>query len=430
MSNRTTIPSSFAQKDCDRVAGLFAQIATRTADTQGVSRPAYSEIETETINFLIDFARKNGLEVECDAAANALFSLPEDRDAEKYVLVGSHADSVPNGGNFDGLAGILAGLICLVRAREEGRKFARPVKVIALRGEESAWYGPCYIGSKALFGLLGANELGALHKGDQRPLSAHMADSGIDMKPVKAGQKLFDPSRLLAYVEVHIEQGPLLVNKDLPVANVSGIRGNIRHKAITCIGEAGHSGAVPRAYRRDPVLAMADLFTRLDDDWDTILQKGDDLVLTSGVVGTDPQKHAIARIPDSISFSLDVRSQDVETLDSMRDLLRAHMRIVERNRKIRFEMDDELSVAPALCDADIVAGISAAMRRLGYEDYVMPSGAGHDAAVFANNGVPTGMIFIRNRNGSHNPHEAMEMDDFMAASSVLYDYLTFDDGAA
>ncbi|RCK49864.1 allantoate amidohydrolase [Thalassospira profundimaris] len=426
----TIVPrSTFSQQDRDLVASLFADIGAQTADTEGVSRPAYSAIETATIDYLVAFARKHGLEVEFDAACNALFSLPEDLAAEKFVLVGSHADSVPNGGNFDGLAGILAGLMCLVRAKNEGRRFARPVKVIALRGEESAWYGPCYIGSKALFGLLGTTELSARHKGDNRPLADHMAEIGIDMAPVKAGEKLFDPSCLLAYVELHIEQGPLLVNKDLPVANVSGIRGNFRHKAITCIGEAGHSGAVPRAYRRDPVLAAADLFTRLDDDWDTILQKGDDLVLTSGVVGTDPQKHAIARIPDSISFSLDVRSQDASTLDAMRDLLRAHMRIVERNRKVRFELDDELGVAPALCDGDVVAGISAAMRRLGFEDYVMPSGAGHDAAVFANNGVPTGMIFIRNRNGSHNPREAMEIDDFMAASSVLYEYLTHSEAA-
>ncbi|OSQ35997.1 Zn-dependent hydrolase [Thalassospira mesophila] len=421
--NSSVPVSTFSDKHREQVAKLFDEIALRTADGAGVSRPAYSDVETQTLNYLIDYASQNGLHVSWDAAHNVLFSLPEDSDAERYFLVGSHADSVPNGGNFDGLAGILAGLICLVRAKTEQRSFARPVKVIALRGEESAWYGPCYIGSKALFGLLGETELNARHTGDHRTLADHMADIGIDMPAVKAGQKLFDPDKLLGYVEIHIEQGPLLVKKDLPIANVSGIRGNFRHKKITCIGEAGHSGAVPRAYRRDPVLAMAELFTRLDDDWDTILQKGDDLVLTSGVVGTDPSIHAIARIPDSISFSLDVRSQDSSTLDAMRDLLSAHMGIVERNRKVRFECDDELWVTPAICDDDVVAGISAAMRRLGFEDYVMPSGAGHDAAVFANNGVPTGMIFIRNQNGSHNPYEAMEIDDFMAASSVLFDYL-------
>lgn len=402
---------------------LFAEIAARSADSEGVSRPAYSAIETATLDYLADFARAHGLEVTYDAACNAIFSLRQDRDATRFLLVGSHADSVPNGGNFDGLAGIIAGLICLVRARQAGQRFGAPVKVIALRGEESAWYGPCYIGSKALFGLLGAKELAACHKGDQRSLCQHMADVGIDMNPITAGKKLLDPASVIAYLELHIEQGPLLVNKNLPVANVSGIRGSFRHKAITCIGEPGHSGALPRAYRRDPVLAMADLFMRLDDDWDTVLQQGDDLVLTSGIVATDPVRHAITRIPDSITFSLDLRSQDGATLSAMRTLLHTHVQTIERARRVRFEFDEELDVTPSLCDVTVVERISTTMRRLGLEDYIMPSGAGHDAAVFADSGVATGMIFIRNRNGSHNPREAMEIDDFMVANSVLYEYL-------
>lgn len=421
--NHSAAAAIFPGKYRTMASQLFAAIAARTADSEGVSRPAYSAIETATLEYLADFARGHGLAVVYDAACNAVFSLPQDRDAAPFLLVGSHADSVPSGGNFDGLAGISAGLICLVRAREAGQRFGAPVKIIALRGEESAWYGPCYNGSRALFGLLSAKELAARHKGDQRSLGEHMADVGIDMNPVTAGEKLLDPASLIAYLELHIEQGPLLVNKNLPVANVSGIRGSFRHKAITCIGEPGHSGALPRAYRRDPVLAMADLFMRLDDDWDTILQQGDDLVLTSGIVATDPLKHAITRIPDSISFSLDLRSQDVRTLNAMRALLHTHVRTIERLRRVRFEFDDTLSVTPSLCDETVVERISATMRRLGLEDCIIPSGAGHDAAVFADNGVPTGMIFIRNRNGSHNPREAMEIDDFMVASSVLYEYL-------
>src|SRR5690606_18187112 len=129
-----------------------------------------------------------------------------------------------------------------------------------------------------------------------------------------------------AYLELHIEQGPLLIGKNIPAAIVSGIRGNFRHRNIRCVGEAGHSGAVPRAYRRDPVLAMADLLVRLDESWSTILNMGDDLVLTSGMVGTDPANHAMSRIPDEIGFSLDVRSQSAKTLDDMRRLLEAEMR--------------------------------------------------------------------------------------------------------
>ena len=102
-----------------------------------------------------------------------------------------------------------------------------------------------------------------------------------------------DPKTIDSYIELHIEQGPLLIEKDMPAAVVSGIRGNIRYRKIRCIGEPGHSGAVPRAYRKDPVLAMADLLTRLDESWLTILQKGEDLVITCGMVATDPQRHAL-----------------------------------------------------------------------------------------------------------------------------------------
>lgn len=418
------IAPGIADDDAELARFLFEEIARRTPDEEGVSRPAFSKVETDTLSFLEEFARERGLEVWYDAGCNAHFSLPDDRDAERFVVVGSHVDSVPYGGNYDGLAGVVTGLVCLVRAHRRGERFARPVQVLAMRGEESAWFGPCYIGSKALTGTLGKAELAATHKGDGRTLAEHMADIGVAMDRVERGEPLIDLSAIDAYVELHIEQGPLLIGKDLPAAIVSGIRGNFRHRAVRCLGEAGHSGAVPRAFRRDPVLAMADLLVRLDEHWSTILNKGDDLVLTSGVVATDPAKHAMSRIPDSVSFSLDIRSQSADTLLEMRALLRAEMRQVERDRKVRFVLDEEMAVAPAICDARMVEGLKAAMGRTGLEPFVLPSGGGHDAAVFSAAGVPSAMVFVRNRNGSHNPHEAMEIDDFIAATDIIYEYLT------
>lgn len=402
---------------------LFEEIAARTADIEGVSRPAFSDIETQTLQFLEAFARKQGLDVWYDAGRNANFRLPEHRAADRFIIVGSHVDSVPFGGNFDGLAGIVAGLICLTRARRRGAGTLRPVHVLALRGEESAWFGPCYIGSKALTGRLAPAELEARHKRDGRTLDDHMSDAGIAMEDVRAGRPLIDLSKIETYLELHIEQGPLLIGKQIPAAVVSGIRGNIRHRAIRCVGEAGHSGAVPRAFRRDPVLAMADLLSRLDESWSTILGKGDDLVLTSGIVGTDPEKHAMSRIPDTVTFSLDIRSQSAATLDEMRALLDREMRQVERDRKVRFEMDEELCSRPAQCDAALVAQLQAAMQRAGQKPFVMASGGGHDAAVFASAGVPSAMVFVRNRNGSHNPREAMDLSDFVAATDILYGFL-------
>lgn len=401
----------------------FDDIYNMSRDRLGVSRPAYSAKETEVLDFLAELSRAEGLAVETDAGQNLLFSLPEDVDAEKFVIVGSHVDSVPMGGNYDGMAGVLAGLMCLFRARKNGTRFARPVKVLAMRGEESAWFGPCYIASKALMGTLDGDELASVHKGDERSLADHMADVGIDMARVLARQPLMDKSNILEYIELHIEQGPLLIGKDQPAAVVSGIRGNFRHKQVRCIGEAGHSGAVPRAFRKDPVLAMADLLSRLDESWLTIVQKGDDLVLTSGVVGTDPERHAMSRIADEIRFSLDIRSQNSEVLEAMTQLLREEMDKIAKERGVTFDLGDVNNTPPALMTPELVNQLEQAMTRLGMEPTTMASGGGHDAAVFSNAGVPAAMVFVRNQNGSHNPDEAMEIEDFLAGVSIIYEYL-------
>jgi N-carbamoyl-L-amino-acid hydrolase len=405
-------------------ARLFSEIAALSADAEGISRPAFSQIETDILRYLHDFAGSEGLSACWDAGGNVVFSLPEHAGAGRHVLVGSHVDSVPRGGNFDGLAGVLCGLICLLKARRDGSSFSRPVKVIAMRGEESAWFGPCYIGSKALLGVLSQHELSARHRGDGRTLDEHMAAVGIDMPPVRSGRPLIDDAEILAYIEVHIEQGPVLVESQLPIAVVSGIRGNFRYGKIACHGEAGHSGAVPLAYRHDPVLAMAELLNVLDDAWRNFVAEGHDLVVTSGMVSTDQQKHALSRIPDSVEFSLDIRSQDAGILHAMQELVLAHAERIGRERSVTFDLGKPLWTDPALCSEPVITALAHASEAIGEKPFLMPSGGGHDAAVFAGAGVPCGMLFIRNRNGSHNPREAMDIEDFEIATNALYHFLS------
>ncbi|MYM54279.1 Zn-dependent hydrolase [Thalassovita mangrovi] len=404
-------------------ARMFEDIRALSADAAGVSRPAFSDKESETLAYLAERARAEGLSVSEDAGRNLLFSLPEHESADRFTVIGSHVDSVPMGGNYDGLAGVIAGLIVLISARRGLRALPRPVKALAMRGEESAWFGACYIGSKLLTGSLPEGEFNAAHKGDARPLSAHLETLGIDTAAVKARQPLCDLDRIEAYLELHIEQGPLLVERNIPAAVVTGIRGNFRYRDIHCIGQAGHSGAVPRAYRHDPVLAFAELMHRLDGTWQHLLHTGKDLVLTSGVVGTDPARHAIARIPDEIAFSLDIRSQDAATLDQMQAYLRDEMTDIGRSRGVRFDPGPAVAVAPALMDPDLVGGLERAMAAVTGDAFSMASGGGHDAAVFAQAGVPSGMVFVRNRNGSHNPDEAMEIADFMVGVDILSTYM-------
>lgn len=397
----------------------FAEIAAASRDKKGVSRASYGDGETRAMEIVERIAVEEGLAVARDGAANLVIGLDAGDSEEPAIFIGSHLDSVPRGGNYDGLAGVLAGLLCLIDIKRAGRRTSIPIKAIALRGEESAWFGVNYIGAKALLGALSGDDLQAAHRDTGAPLSQYMAAAGADMASIEAGEPLMDVARMAAFFELHIEQGPVMVARDLPVAAVTGLRGNIRHRLIRCVGEAGHSGAVPRWLRRDAVFATADFIMRLDDHWTTILQHGGDLVLTTGILATNEEDHAMSRIPGEVGFSFEARSQYVQTLDALEALMHSECATLEDERRVKFEFDKVIKSAPAILDKAITARIVASCEAEGLPVETLPSGAGHDSSMFANAGVPTGMIFVRNQHGSHNPDEAMEMDDFMKGLAVL-----------
>jgi N-carbamoyl-L-amino-acid hydrolase len=252
-----------------------------------------------------------------------------------------------------------------------------------------------------------------------RTLGECMLEVGADLDRIKAGKALADPKQFAAWLELHIEQGPVLLARALPVGIVTGIRGNIRHRTVECIGAPGHSGAVPRWLRHDAVFATAELITHLDRHWRTLLERGRDVVITTGIVSTDPREHALARIPGKLRFSFEVRSQSKETLEAFYDLFLSECRLVGEERGVEFKLDRRIESAPAVMDAQWVTRLKAVARGLGLPDEEIPSGAGHDAAIFANEGIPSAMIFVRNEHGSHNPDEAMAMDDFAAGVAVM-----------
>ena len=255
-------------------------------------------------------------------------------------------DSVPQGGNYDGAAGIVAGLVCLLRMRSEGDVPLHTIRLYGLRGEESAWFGKAYLGSMALFGELTLHDMERLHRDSGLPLRHYLRNSARTSPASGAASRLVDPGSIAAYYELHIEQGPTMVARQVPVGVVTGIRGNIRHFRILCRGATGHSGAVPRWLRHDPVFALADLLTRLDEHWEKLQGQGVDLVITSGVVQTNAAEHTLTRIPGEIAFSLDIRSQSLQTLDEFYQLLQDECAIVRRNRGVEFEFDEKIFTPP------------------------------------------------------------------------------------
>jgi N-carbamoyl-L-amino-acid hydrolase len=415
---------AFCTADRELAAELFESVRKLSAGRVGVTRPSYSEVETAAAGIIGDAARAAGLATRSDAAANLVIEMPDAVAGRPACWIGSHLDSVPQGGNYDGLAGVVAGLLCAAKARQQKLQLARPLAVIGLRGEESAWFGKPYLGSYALFGLLTPQDLERKHRDTGRPLGEYMEKAGADVQRIAAGKRLVDAQAPVAWLELHIEQGPIMVAREAPVGVVTGIRGMLRHISAHCRGSAGHSGAVPRWLRHDAVFALADLLMRLDENWQALNSRGVDLVVTSGVVGTDPREHSVSRIPGDVRFSLEFRSQSLETLEAFYQLARVESAGIERARGVKFEFGERILSAPGLIDRDWAARLRKACVELGVTHIDIPSGAGHDAAVFANQGVPAAMLFVRNEHGSHNPNEKMDLDDFMAGVEVLYQAAT------
>ena len=400
-------------------ANLFARLRELSFDGIGISRETYGPSETAAMELVAKEAEVYGLETEWDAARNMIVRLPGQDRCLAAVATGSHLDSVPQGGNYDGAAGVIAGLLALIEAKTRGAP-RRSMEVYALRGEESAWFGgPCYFGSRAIFGQIEASDLASRHRDTGTTLAEQMLASGADMTIIEGKQTIRPAEDFHAWFELHIEQGPVLIAKEKPVGIVTGIRGNTRRRHVKCVGEAAHSGAVPRWLRHDAVLAMSELLMRLDEHWRVLLAWGEDLVFTTGIVETDPTEHAVSRVPGQVTFAIEFRSQDKKTIENFSKILVTECEKIGSERGVCFDLGDAVSSAPAKMSGKMVALVEGEAQAAGLDYEIMPSGAGHDTAVFANAGVPATMIFVRNDKGSHNPHEAMDMADFARGTDLL-----------
>ena len=403
---------------------LFDGIRSKTADEAGVSREPYGKGEEIALDALSRAADDLGLESRTDPYGNLYLTLAGTDRAAPAWLAGSHIDSVPQGGNYDGLAGVVAGIGAL--AAFQRIDFVPPcdVTVMAIRAEElSAWYGgqhDGHIGSRAALGQLPPNELdSAINSRNGRTLREQMKDAGVDPAAVGAGAAYLSPAKFRGYLELHIEQGPVLEARGIPVGVVTAIRGALRGRSCRCLGAYTHSGAVPHEYRSDAVMATVELVHALDGEWSRVRGSGGDLVFTVGKLFTDAAQHALTKVPGETAFTIDLRSQDEKTLTAMRSLIERLSSEIAQRRRVRFDYAPFSLLKPAAMDAGLREGLRAGCRELGITAAEIPSGAGHDAQDFAKAGFRAAMIFVRNANGSHNPHESMDMADFALATRLL-----------
>jgi N-carbamoyl-L-amino-acid hydrolase len=291
---------------------------------------------------------------------------------------------------------------------------------MGIRAEESAWFGVSYIGSRSALGTLPSNALDNAKRSDtDRTLADHMLLAGCDPDALRNGTVFLPPKSLHAYIEVHIEQGPVLEEAQIPLAIVTGIRGNRRLPNAKCIGEYSHCGGVPRSHRKDAVIATAELVSYLDNIWNECEKGGRDFAFTIGKFFTDPEWHAMTKISGNVEFSLDMRSLDGAFIEKMTHRVKKEVERISKKRNVSFDLGEFTSAAPGAMAPSIKSKMLAGATALDIPFMELASGASHDAAAFSAAGVPTQMLFIRNANGSHNPDEAMAITDFMEATRLL-----------
>ena len=402
---------------------LFTRLRARWPEG-GVARDTFGAGEQYAHDLIHAEGRLLGLQCHTDFAGNLWMTLAGRDRSLPIWITGSHLDSVPQGGNFDGAAGVVAGLTVLKAIRETGTQPLRDIALAAFRAEEaSSWYQGdfnSHIGSRAALGMLDPAELHrARHLHDGATLYDRMRQWGAQPEKVVLGHGVIDPRRCHGFLELHIEQGPVLFQRRLPVGVVTAIRGSSRARQARAIGEDSHSGAVPHEYRRDAVLAVVELCHRLDQAWEQLRADQQDLVYTVGKLFTDPDRHSITKVPGRVDFSIDLRSQQSEVLDQMEALARRLAGEIGVRRRVDIELGHFNRSAPAAMNPALIASLEFACSALGVEGARLPCGAGHDAGDFASAGIPTGMIFVRNDRGSHNPEESMAIEDFVEGTRVL-----------
>lgn len=397
---------------------LFARLADGSQGEPGIMRDTYGAGENFAHRLLAEHAADKGLEVRRDAAANSYVTWPGTDPQAARILIGSHLDSVPHGGNFDGAAGVIAGLAVVAALDALAVRPRRDVTVMGIRAEESVWFEVSYIGSRSALGGLPDGALEARRIDNGRTLASHIADCGGDADAIRQGRRELDPAAIRAFLEVHIEQAPTLVEAGLPLAICSGIPGNFRYPQARIHGRHDHVGT-PRRFRRDAAMAGADLAMALDQMWEAQEKAGIALAITFGRFHTDAAVHGMTTVPGAFDFSLDVRAYDPAVLSGIENMMMTAIREIELRRNVSFELGRRASASVGVVDPDIVMQMEDAARDLGIRTMRLGSPASHDAAAFAAAGVPAGMLFVRNEHGSHNPREHMEIDDFLDACAVL-----------
>ncbi len=375
-------------------------------------RPAH----IATAALIRDFMLAAGLDVEVDAVGNVVGRWRCGVAQAKTLITGSHYDTVTDGGKYDGRLGILLPIAVAQQLRQSGAKLACDLEIIGFAEEEGVRFKSTFLGSSALAGSFDAR---VLENTDSDGVSMREAMRAAGHDPARIGEIARDPKKLGGYVEVHIEQGPVLLDAARALGVVTAIAGSVR-SIVTITGLAGHAGTVPMPLRRDAAAAAAEIVLAVEKHCSNI----------AGLVGTvgklEVPHGAVNVIPGRCELSIDIRSGDDRVRDAAEREVLVEIERIAARRNVSVDVRRVLSAAGVPCSPALQRQFAEAIARAGNDaaPLHLPSGAGHDAMKIATI-TPVGMLFVRCGNGgiSHNPAETMTADDADVAARVFADFL-------
>ena len=380
----------------------------------GIYRMAFTREDYEARKWLLQKFSNMGVEASFDGALNVIARLPFGVSNTPAIVVGSHTDTVPNAGALDGALGVLIGVECLQRIKESNIQLNFPLEVVAFSDEEGRFGG--MFGSRSYAGLMTPGYLEEATDLDGIRLKEALKTLGYDA--YKALDAARNPEHLRYFLEIHIEQGPVLYENQHTLGIVTDITGLFKWQ-VTFSGSSNHAGTTPMDMRNDAFMGLADFaheIPRLIDE-----NGSDHSKMTIGKVQLLPGSPNT--IPGQAKFSLDVRDTSSEILYELQDASRKALSAIARRRRLKFDFEELSWIDPVACDKKIISSLEKVSKQLGVNYITMPSGAAHDAQMVSNI-APIGMLFVPSKGGvSHSPHEWTDWRDIETGANVLLNTL-------
>lgn len=403
--------------DTERFLSDFNKMAAVGALTcGGCERLSMSDEDILARKTLLDMLKREDMQPVEDEAAFIWGRIEGSDPDAAAVLVGSHIDTVRNGGRYDGLLGVMAGFEAMRQIKESGKPHRRPIELIVFPNEESARFNYPTVGSKLIAGKIQPEKLRDMK--DDSGISLYDALKSRGFSPENCEMSRRRLKSAFSMTELHIEQGPLLESMAVPVGVVSAIAAPTR-LSVKLTGEYAHSGACPMNLRRDALAAAAELILAVEAAGNS---RRDEKTVAA-VTLCSPKKSSMNVVCGCVELVIDVRGIVSDSIKSCVDEIKRRLFEISEKRDVKAELNVISSEQPVLMNERMIKAISGICREKGIKYEIIPSGAGHDAMNVAAV-LPAGMIFIPCKGGiSHNPAEEIELKDFEAAFDLLSELL-------